>query len=182
MARPGRSHQHPSTCVWGHLTDIVCQWHNNSMTNDSQWVTIPEASALLSKSERTIYRWVSANRLTVRDTPEGKLVDVSDEITLPGARPSDVSDSDTQTAEMAKLQSDNDRLSDRVSQMTDERDYLRQQVDRLEGLLESQNVIIQTMQMTKQKALPDPARRRSWWKRFSGWIDPTADVDEAQGE
>ncbi len=139
-------------------------------------VTMSEAMRLLGLSRSTVSRRLKDGTLTGRKH-EGKwLIGLPvDAIGVAPDTPVDLRE------QVIHLTHQVDQLTNQVTQLADERDYLRQQVDRLEGLLESQNVIIQTMQMTKQKALPDPTKRRSWWKRFSGWIDPTADVDGMQG-
>lgn len=151
----------------------------SAMNDRPSWVTVTEAADLLGKSRRTIRRWATQAKLPSKDTPKGKLVDVSGHL-AGSERPS--SDVGGLQGRVATLTADVDNLTEVVRSLADERDYLRDRVKAQEDLLHEQNVIIQTMQMTKQKALPDPAKRRSWWKRFSGWIDPTTETDEPAGE
>ena len=147
--------------------------------NRTEWVPIAEAARLLSVNARTVRRWVSEGKIPAMRDGKRRLVDDSERL---GEKEDKQPDNILLREENIKLRAEADSHSAIIRTLTGERDYLRQQVDRLEGLLESQNVIIQTMQMTKQKTLPDPAKRRSWWKRFSGWIDPTAGTDEPASE
>jgi len=153
------------------------------MSDDNRrLMTIAEAVQVLGKSERTVRRWMTTGRLPVVDTPNGKMVDLSGEVALPGASPGSAGhtpDADRQrlAAEAERLQAlvskqeaeiaglhaqlsdvaaDRDRMAGRVDDLTRQVDDLTGERDYLRSALAAA-LTLQT------KALPAP-HSRPWWQ------------------
>jgi excisionase family DNA binding protein len=108
-----------------------------------EWVTVKEAAALLSKSDRTIRRMASDGRLTKRREGARLLVKVPDTL-------GQESDTVISVSEVESLRAEVDRLRTKVDMLTDERDYLRS--------------ALATALQLRQAALEAP--RRSWLDRL----------------
>ena len=138
-------------------------------------MTMAEAIQALGVSRSTIERRIKKGTLTGYKERSRWIVDV----------PTDVSVDETDTSrdvsdEVTRLMQRVTDLTRQLDEMREDRDRWRDEAER--STLVSAQATAAANRLTERLALPDPAKRRSWWQRLSGWIDPTADVDEGQGE
>ena len=130
----------------------------------AQWRTLAEAISITGRSERTLRRWASADKIPAkRDDDGGLLVDVTDIEPKPSRTRAEVADipgvADKPQAEAAEVtawrtkaetaERDLAETRRQVADLTGERDYLR---SALAAALSS-----------PQRALPAP-RKRPWWR------------------
>lgn len=110
-----------------------------------RWVTIPQAAALLDKTERTIRRWVTDGDIPSQHVGRRLMVDV-------GARVAPETDPATLQKQVDLLRADVTHLQTLVDQLTGERDYLR---SALAGALQ-----------LRQTAIEGPRRGWRWpWSK-----------------
>ena len=127
-------------------------------TNGGQWVTVAFAAETLSKSERTIRRWVADGKIPTDRTTPAILVDIAGHMP-----PADVPkpEGDTTTpdvaGEVAALQAEIERLREALETCQAERDRLWQSLDNAQAI---------ALALTpKQNLLTEGERRRPWWRR-----------------
>jgi len=129
------------------------------MTDDGHiWTSVAEAARLLRKSERTIRRWVSANKLPCKDNTGQKLVGLAPELVEASAsagQKTDMSDMARLREEAARLRTENEKLSTIVRQLSEERDYLRQA---LAVALSNQRLLVERI-----------PKRQPWRERLAFW-------------
>jgi len=114
-----------------------------SDTGDRErWCTIQEAAGQLGKSERTVRRMVSANKLAYKRDGRRLLVN------LAGVVPAETDRVDM-TVEVARLQAQVDKLTVLVDQLTGERDYLR-------------SALASALRL--QQAAIEAPKARQWWQ------------------
>ena len=52
-----------------------------------QWLTVPEAAAVIGRTKKTIYRWIKENRIKeVMELPNGRIVVCKSELVRPRRR------------------------------------------------------------------------------------------------
>jgi len=126
------------------------------MTDDTKWLTIPEAAAALGKSQRTIQRMISTHRLPTMRRAGRVLVGVGGDI--PPESDIILADQLTVRDKVARLQAELDRVKATLAAVISERDYLRAALER------EQTVTLATLTTTRQIDAPRGSGDRPWWK------------------
>lgn len=129
-------------------------------------VPMSEAIRVLGVSRRTVQRMLKDG--TLKGRKQGGRWAISLPVDAQAVGESALSDL---RAQLAKVTQERDTLAQRVADLESDKAWLQR-------AHEASLVLAREQQETQ----PDPAKGRSLWKRLSGWLDPTADVGEGQGE
>jgi len=130
------------------------------MTTDrpGHWRTITQAAAELSRSDRTIRRWLESGRIEADRSKTPLRVNIADKLqTVAETTP----DTDRLQTDVDRLTADNATLEAVLSEVRGERDHLRQALDTSQTLLDQQQRLTQTL--TGQRLIEAPGPKK-WWQ------------------
>ena len=128
-----------------------------------RWETVSRAAEILNKSERTIRRWIAADKIPHKKSPSGIVIDISELVTTDfeqePAEPDMPPVDNELLIRLARLEAENELLRE-------DRDYLRQAL--AAAMETTQNLITagtpeDDTKTTKTKTSTEDKKRRWYW-------------------